>query len=122
MLRLKEIKDDLPKRDWKWIRWLRKRDFQLRYRAVKWPSLRHQRLWAILPILGAMGSTWLLHEITQDASKRRVLCRQMAHALSFPPDVPLPRETFDHARYLFDKAGCDLTWIRYTGRASRGGT
>lgn len=83
-------------------------DFYMRYRAFAWPSLRFQRFWALLPLGAACFSLALFFQVHGDGAMRKALCNQVAATLSFPNSTPIPRETFERARYLFDKAGCEI--------------
>jgi hypothetical protein len=83
-------------------------DFYMRYRPFGWPSLRFQRLWAVLPLLAACFSVVLFGQIREDGRARKQLCMHVANTLSFPDTAPIPQATFERARYLFDKAGCEL--------------
>jgi len=95
-----------------WLpRSLRCLDYCLRYRALRWPTLRHQRLWALLPALAALISIVLFVQVLGSRDKHTALCRQAAATLSFPESVPISREAFERARYLFDKAGCTIARI-----------
>jgi hypothetical protein len=86
-------------------------DFWLRYRAPIWPSLRHQRVWALLPIFAGAVSIVLFWQIRGDRYQHKLICDQAARTLSFPDNAPVPREVFDRARYLFEKTGCELSHI-----------
>jgi hypothetical protein len=86
-------------------------DFWLRYRAPLWPSLRYQRLWAILPAIAACVSVAFAVHIVDDGDRHRRLCRAAAQTLAATP-APKSRE-FEQARYLFDKAGCGISHIHF---------
>jgi hypothetical protein len=86
-------------------------DFNMRYRAFAWPSLRFQRLWAILPILAGCFSVALFGQIREDGKTRKELCNLVANTLSFRDSAPISRETFERARYLFEKTGCEIAKI-----------
>lgn len=96
-------------------------DFWLRYCAGEWPSLRYQRLWALLPVFAAVASAVLCFQVDGDGRQRRALCRQVAEVLSSPLEAAPPaRDALERARHLFDKAGCPVTRIdveRLRGRA-----
>jgi hypothetical protein len=103
---------ELPKRGL--LRALQSLDEWLRYTAPTWPSLRHQRLWVWVPILGLGGSIWLSMQVLEDRNKRAGLCREASRALAFRSSAPLNREELERARYIFDKAGCEITDIPLT--------
>ena len=84
------------------------REFTLRYRAFTWPSLRHQRLWALLPAAGAVVSIVLFCETRADGPRRMRLCDEAAVVLGRSDLGDANRVAFDRARYLSDKAGCDV--------------
>ncbi|WP_426528825.1 hypothetical protein [Bradyrhizobium sp. McL0615] len=75
-------------------------------------SLRQQRFWFWVPILAALVSIWLMLDILSDSSKRDEICLKASLALAFPDSSPIDRVAFDRARYLFDKAGCEVTNIK----------
>jgi hypothetical protein len=86
-------------------------DFWLRYRAPLWPSLRYQRLWAVLPVIaGCVSFAFAIH-IWTNGPRHRNLCRAAAEIVD--GRVPSSRETFERARYLFDKAGCGISHIHF---------
>jgi len=85
---------------------LRRVDRWIRYTSPTWPSLRHQRLWFVVPVLAAAVSVGLLIDVVKDREQRNKLCLDVARTLNFPDAAPLDRVVFDRARYVFDKAGC----------------
>ena len=86
-------------------------DFYLRYRAFEWPSIRFQRLWFCVPFVAAGFSVSLFIQVHGDGPRRKALCQQVSDTLSFSDSAPIARETLERARYLFDKAGCEITRI-----------
>jgi succinate dehydrogenase hydrophobic anchor subunit len=104
----KEDRKEKNKHNWFWL-WYP--DFWLRYRAPVWPSLRHQRLWALLPVFAGTVSVVFFWQIRADRYEHRLICDQVARTLSFPDNAPVSREVLDRARYLFEKTGCELSHI-----------
>lgn len=74
-------------------------------------NLRHQRIWAVLPIGAAVFSGWLLLQIWIDGPNQAYLCGQAAATLSFSAPPTVTREMLDRARYVFDKAGCEIRYL-----------
>jgi len=87
---------------------LRPADNWLRYKASRWPSLRHQRLWFVVPILAAVVSAGLLVAVWPDRQKRNRLCAEAFVALE---SAQRDSMAFDRAKYIFDKAGCRITTL-----------
>jgi hypothetical protein len=104
-------RDGRAKRKSRWPSW--HIDFWLRYQVPVWPSLRYQRLWAVLPAIAACVSIAFAVHIVENGDRHRKLCRAAAKILSAPP--PQSQETFEQARYLFDKAGCGVSHIHFGG-------
>jgi hypothetical protein len=69
-------------------------------------TLRGQRYWFILPCVGAAVSVVLIFQEMEDGPKRRDFCRRVAVMLAMPEPT---RGAIERARYLFDKANCDVT-------------
>jgi hypothetical protein len=90
------------------VKWI---GFYLRYRAFTWPSLRFQRLWALLPAVGAAASIVLFVDIRSDGPSKKHLCDGAATLLGRSDLRPNDRLAFEQARYLFDKTGCDVMRI-----------
>jgi hypothetical protein len=110
VLEFSKWRDDRRKKN---IRPSSRLDFWLRYRALGWPSLRYQRVWALLPFFAGVVSVVFMYQIGQGAAgqQHQLICDQVALTLSFPDNAPVPSQVFDRARYLFDKTGCELSHI-----------
>jgi hypothetical protein len=80
-------------------------------RAFGQPNLRWQRFFFLLPIAAAGVSIAFIPRVYENGKTRSEFCVGVQNTLGFPDSKPISSVAFERARYLFDKAGCEITRI-----------
>ena len=81
-----------------------------RYKTRDFPTLRFVRFVVFVPFFVGLFSIYLMKELMDGKEHREVLCEAAGKELH-PEKLEPKREVIDRARYVFDKAGCELEKI-----------